>query len=382
MEDKSINPDKYVLGIDAAWTDKEPSGAAVLKYNKDKKYEIVRLGRSYEEFLKGNLDWTEEVKGTSPDMTEILRVCGDNGYNIFAIALDIPLSPTPIKGRRAAENLISKKYAKKDASTHSPNEERPGLISQLIFEQLESCEFNFAYKYIEEPVFIEVYPHTAIIELLNLEKRLPYKVHKKNKYWPKASVEERNNNIIGSLNYLRTEISKWVPNVTDYLPELNTFTKYSVKQLKGYEDALDAVICAIVGCFYINGKAEAYGDEKGAIWVPKVDKEAQNVKIYNKLVRDKIPQIIEESGKKCDIQIAAKEEYTKLLEEKLKEEVNEFIEAKNLEELADVMEVLFGLADNLGYSEDELLEKRNIKRIDRGGFKEGIKLLKVYERDN
>lgn len=110
-----------------------------------------------------------------------------------------------------------------------------------------------------------------------------------------------------------------------------------------------------------------------------LNKEAQNVKIYNKLVRDKIPQIIEESGRKCDIKIVPKEEHAKLLEEKLKEEVNEFLEDKNLEELADIMEVLFGLAQNLGYSEDDLVEKRLAKRNERGGFKEGIKLLKVYE---
>lgn len=110
-----------------------------------------------------------------------------------------------------------------------------------------------------------------------------------------------------------------------------------------------------------------------------LDNEAQNIKIYNKLVRDKIPQIIKESGRKCDIEMVPKEEHTKLLEEKLKEEVNEFLEDKNLEELADVMEVLFGLAQSLGYSEDDLMKKRMAKRNERGGFKEGIKLLKVYE---
>jgi predicted RNase H-like nuclease len=48
--------DKYVLGIDAAWTEKQPSGIAVLKYNKDSKHELVKLSRSYNEFLKDNID--------------------------------------------------------------------------------------------------------------------------------------------------------------------------------------------------------------------------------------------------------------------------------------------------------------------------------------
>ncbi|MBB6625345.1 nucleoside triphosphate pyrophosphohydrolase [Clostridium gasigenes] len=98
------------------------------------------------------------------------------------------------------------------------------------------------------------------------------------------------------------------------------------------------------------------------------------MKVYNKLVRDKIPAIIEADGKICEVEIASKEEMTKLLEDKLKEEVNEYLEDKNLEELADVMEVLFGLAYNLGYSEEDLIKKRNDKLEERGGFKDGVVL--------
>lgn len=105
------------------------------------------------------------------------------------------------------------------------------------------------------------------------------------------------------------------------------------------------------------------------------DKERENImKLYNKLVRDKIPEIIEADGKTCEVEIAQKEDITKLLEDKLMEEVNEYLEDKNLEELADVMEVLFGLAHNLGYSEGDLIKKRNDKLEERGGFKQGIVL--------
>lgn len=101
------------------------------------------------------------------------------------------------------------------------------------------------------------------------------------------------------------------------------------------------------------------------------------MKVYDKLVRDKIPEIIKADGRECDILTASKEEKYRLLEAKLQEEVNEFLEAKNLEELADVMEVLFGLAESLGYSEEELLKARNKKLKERGGFKEGIVLKSV-----
>ncbi len=103
------------------------------------------------------------------------------------------------------------------------------------------------------------------------------------------------------------------------------------------------------------------------------------MKIYNKLVRDKIPEIIKASGKSFDVHFAKKEEILPLLETKLNEEVSEYLEAKNLEELADVMEVLFGLANSLGYSEKDLINKRNAKKEERGGFEKGIVLEKVYE---
>ena len=102
------------------------------------------------------------------------------------------------------------------------------------------------------------------------------------------------------------------------------------------------------------------------------------MKTYNKLVRDKIPEIIEADGRKCDVRIVSnKDELYYLLAKKLHEEVDEFIEDKNLEELADIMEVLFGLAKNLGYSEEDLLNKREQKRQERGGFSEGVVLEKV-----
>lgn len=102
------------------------------------------------------------------------------------------------------------------------------------------------------------------------------------------------------------------------------------------------------------------------------------MKKYNKLVRDLIPEVIKKSGKECEIEVAQVQKRSELLEAKLMEEVNEYLEDKNLEELADIMEVLFGLAHNLGYTEEDLLNKREEKLEERGGFKEGIVLKNVY----
>lgn len=102
------------------------------------------------------------------------------------------------------------------------------------------------------------------------------------------------------------------------------------------------------------------------------------MKEYNKLVRDLIPDVIEKSGKRFDTHIANTVEYKKLMEAKLLEEVNEYLEENNLEELADVLEVLVGLASFLGYTEEQLFEKRKQKKEERGGFDKGIVLERVW----
>lgn len=104
------------------------------------------------------------------------------------------------------------------------------------------------------------------------------------------------------------------------------------------------------------------------------------MKKYNKLVRDNIPKIIIADGKSCEFNIASKEEHYDLLKEKLKEETEEFLEDENLEELADVLEVLFSLTNSLGYDESDLLEKRVEKKKERGGFNKGIVLKQAHKK--
>ena len=93
---------------------------------------------------------------------------------------------------------------------------------------------------------------------------------------------------------------------------------------------------------------------------------------YDKLVRDLIPEIIETSGKTATIEVVNNEVAFDYLLKKLDEEVSEFKTDQKLEELADVMEVLFGLAHKLGYSEQDLLTKRQEKKQARGGFEKNI----------
>ena len=102
------------------------------------------------------------------------------------------------------------------------------------------------------------------------------------------------------------------------------------------------------------------------------------MKIYDKLVRDNIPQIIENSGNKCEVKIVSDEIALDYLYKKLQEEVDELVEDKNLEEIADVVEVLFAIGKKYGYSEEDILNKRCEKREKSGGFEDNIVLKKTW----
>ena len=99
--------------------------------------------------------------------------------------------------------------------------------------------------------------------------------------------------------------------------------------------------------------------------------------IHNKLVRDKIPEIIKESGKKCKTKVLSEKDYVFELERKLSEEVHEYKLDKNPDELCDVIEVVYALAEARGMSVSELEAKRIAKRESRGGFDGKVYLIEA-----
>lgn len=105
------------------------------------------------------------------------------------------------------------------------------------------------------------------------------------------------------------------------------------------------------------------------------------VKMHNKLIRDRIPAIIENSGKKFKTRQLSNEEYIKELKKKAFEELDEFVEAQSneeaREELADLLEVIHSLAEYYGSSFSEIEKTRKQKAEMRGGFKDRIFLIEV-----
>ena len=101
---------------------------------------------------------------------------------------------------------------------------------------------------------------------------------------------------------------------------------------------------------------------------------------YNKLVRDRIPEIIEASGKTCKTEILSDEEYLKLVDAKLDEELAEYHKDQNIEELADLIEVIYAAAKARGYTLGELERVRAEKAAKRGRFEKKILLTEVIEK--
>ena len=98
---------------------------------------------------------------------------------------------------------------------------------------------------------------------------------------------------------------------------------------------------------------------------------------YDKLVRDKIPEVIAASGKQPVTSILSSKEIHDALGNKLQEEVKEYQKSRSIEEMADILEVLHGIAFHMGISWDAVEQERLRKLDERGGFEKGIRLLRV-----
>ncbi len=101
--------------------------------------------------------------------------------------------------------------------------------------------------------------------------------------------------------------------------------------------------------------------------------------IHNKLVRDRIPEIIEKSGKNASVRTLSHEEYLKRLDEKLSEELNEYLKDQSMEEIADLLEVIHAVVNARGSDMDEVEKIRLQKKEKRGGFEQRIFLECVTE---
>jgi len=259
---------RVVLGIDAAWTETEPSGVAVA-VETEAGWRLGAVEASYEHFIAraDGIDPGEaRPRGSKPSAAALLRAAEKlSAWPVALVAIDMPLAPYPIVGRRPCDEAISAAFGAKGAATHSPSAIRPGRISDESRGEFAALGYPLCG---QTPArgLIEVYPHAALIQFMREGYRLPYKAEKISKYWPDLAPDERRAKLQSVWARIVKALESRIAGVAAALPLPATDARGW--RLKAYEDKLDAVVCAAVAIACVNGKARAYGDNNAAVWVP------------------------------------------------------------------------------------------------------------------
>ncbi len=266
-----------ILALDAAWTDGEPSGVALLAES-GLRWKCLCVAPSYGTFLEcarnTPVKWDGgNFFGSKPDVPELLRAARTiAGTDVGLVAVDMPIATVSFSARRAADNAISVAFGARGCSAHSPNAQRPGALGVELTDQLCKAGYDLVTTSKRSDVsrkFIEVYPHPALLMLLRASYRVPYKVAKSSRYWPGMEVRERIVRLLNQFTSIHDALREEIEGVALELPNPNTVR--SLSSLKRYEDALDALVCGWVATQFLRGRAVAYGDTTAAVWVPRPD---------------------------------------------------------------------------------------------------------------
>ncbi len=261
---------RAVLGIDAAWTLHNPSGVA-LAMETAKGWRIVAAESSYQRFMaRADASLVRELRptGSRPDAEKLLGAARQFcGTDISVIAVDMPMANTPIVRSRVSDRAVTSAYASRWCSTHQPNADRPGAISDILREQFGTLGFPLLTALPAVKGLIEVYPHPALVELSGSAKRLPYKAGNTGKYWPDQPPFERRVRLIAVWRQIAALLETEITGVEAVLPVVEA--SFSGLMLKAFEDTLDAIVCAWIAICVLEGRARPFGDHDSAIWIPK-----------------------------------------------------------------------------------------------------------------
>lgn len=137
------NSGRAILGIDAAWTEREPTGVALIEEGISG-WNTVAVALSYATFVelsKGSpIDWdSASFPGNWPRIPELMRATRElTSAQIAVAAVDMPIATVPITSRRAADSAISREFGGMGCSAHSPSAERPGELGAAVMSQLRA----------------------------------------------------------------------------------------------------------------------------------------------------------------------------------------------------------------------------------------------------
>ncbi len=263
-----------VLGIDAAWTAHNPSGVALVQ-RKAEGWQCLALAPSYDAFIRlaSGQHWDPKTKagGSRPDPAALLQASQQlAGEEVSCVAVDMPLATTPITGRRAADTAIASRFGTRGCAVHSPSSERPGPIADQLRGDVATLGYRLHTTTTARafPALIEVYPHVALLALLERNYRVPYKVSRSLQYWKTESLPpaERIERLLIEFRAIKAGLGAHISGIPELIPERSKLK--TLASLKPVEDMLDALICAWMGIEHREGRTAGLGDESAAIWIP------------------------------------------------------------------------------------------------------------------
>jgi predicted RNase H-like nuclease len=240
-------------------------------------WKCIVVAPSYSSFIAAGdglpVDWSTAPTPGRPDVDALLGAAKTllNGTAVDLVTIDMPVATGLITGRRVADNAISKVFGGKGCSVHTPNSRRPGPIADHLRRGFAANGYPLATTTVPSgtcPALADVFPHTALLTVLDASYRVPYKVDKAPRYcptkkWPSLSVSDRRSKILAEWRRILDALSRTISDIVLRLPDAG-----SNATLKRYEDVLDALVCAWVGIAYLKGRAVPYGDAAAAIWSP------------------------------------------------------------------------------------------------------------------
>ena len=153
---------------------------------------------------------------------------------------------------------------------HSPSAERPGSIADQLRADFAAlgCGLHTTITPRPFPALIEVYPHVALLALLNRDYRVPYKASRSLQYWKaeQLSVAERIERLLVEFRAIRTGLDAAISGIPPIIPDASAVR--TLASLKPIEDMLDGLICAWMGIEHLEGRTAGLGDDSAAIWIP------------------------------------------------------------------------------------------------------------------
>jgi predicted RNase H-like nuclease len=264
---------KVVLGIDAAWTERQPSGVALIR-SRRRGWQCVAVAPSYEAFIAlaigTPIDWQVRPRGELPNPPALLAAATAlAGGPPDVIAIDMPLSMRAITARRAADDAIASAYGGRGLGAHSPSPERPGPVALAMCRGFGRLGYRVAGTRTRTGTvgaLIEVFPHASAIALADADYRVPYKLARIGQYWPEQSGEARRKRLLAQWAALRCALDRDIADVAEHLPAPPR--RGTLAELKRHEDAFDALLCAWTGIEYLARRVRPHGDAAGAVWAP------------------------------------------------------------------------------------------------------------------